>query len=330
MKNPLISVIIPVYNGQDFIVRCVESVIQQINFDSRDVEILLLNDGSPDDSLTLIEGLQSKYSGIVKAFNQPNMGVAKTRNKGIGIATGTYTMFIDQDDYLDNDYLRTFYDAAEKGSYDIVVGGYKRPDDEGRIIRTVDQPCTEYSVRYRVSAAWAKMHRTEFLQKNNIHFYDNAFGEDIIFTLQQSSLTSKIKGIKYIGYNWFWNTESVSNTQQRSLTNQSKIRVLIEDMIPFSKEPIDAYYLVQTGVYYLLHSGKYADPKEFISLYGHIFKLFTDNAILSPRNKLLIGWPGVAFSTRAAVGVFVILHGLKLVPMFARLYCRGDRTSSGS
>lgn len=327
MSKKLVSVIIPVYNGEDFIVRCVESVVSQQDFITEDIEILLLNDGSKDGSLAVLNELKMRFPSVIRVVDQTNSGVAKTRNKGITLATGVYTIFIDQDDYIDSDYIRTFYNAAEQGHYDIVVGGYKRPDSEGVVIRTVDQPCTEYSVRYKVSAAWAKMHRTEFLQKNNIHFYDNAFGEDIIFTLQQSSLTSKIKGIQYIGYNWFWNTESVSNTQQRSLTNQQKIRALIEDMIPFTKKPIDAYYLVQTGVYYLLHSGRYADPKDFISLYRHIFKLFRDNAILTSRNKLLVGWSGVAFSTRAAVGIFVVLHGLKLVPVFARLYCRGDRTS---
>lgn len=324
MKNKLVTVIIPVYNGEQFIERCVKSVVNQNNFDVSTVEILLINDGSQDNSLTVLKGLHSDFPFSVTVYTQENSGVAKTRNRAIKLAKGKYTIFIDQDDYLDKDYLSTFFAEAEAGSYDIVVGGYRRPDAAGRVLKTVSQPGTDYAARYKVSAAWAKIHRTDFLQSNDILFYDNSFGEDIIFTMQQSSLTDKIKGIPYVGYNWFWNTESVSNTQQRSLKNKSKILGLIKKMIPYATADREVYYLVQTAVYYLLYSGKESQPKEFIQLYKDVFGLFQSEGVNITKNKLLIVGPkGAAFSTRFAVGAFLVLRTAGLIPAFARFYCKG-------
>ena len=94
MKQPAISIIIPVYNAQKHIAKCIDSILEQ---DFTDFELLLLNDGSKDDSLSIL----NYYAAIderVKVVDKENEGVAKTRNKGITLAQGEYIMFVDNDD----------------------------------------------------------------------------------------------------------------------------------------------------------------------------------------------------------------------------------------
>jgi glycosyltransferase involved in cell wall biosynthesis len=324
VKNKVVSVLIPVYNGSKFIEGCVNSILNQVNFDINDIEILLLNDGSKDDSLNVISGLEKKYASIIRVYNHENMGVAKTRNRGIELANGKYTLFIDQDDSIDNDYINAFVSAAEEGDYDVVVGGYRRPDEDGKVLKTVVQNGSEYGARYSISAAWAKIHRTDFLKSNAIHFYDSKYGEDIIFTMQENSSTTKIKGIGYIGYNWLWNRESVSNTGHVGLKYMPHILKLIEDMTPYAKNDMDKYYVVQTAIYCLLYSGRSATKAEFTELYEGMIEIMRKASIYVNRNKFsFIGPRGSAFTTRLVVSAFLILHTTKLVPVFARFYCKG-------
>lgn len=322
--NKKISVIIPVYNGEKYINRCVDSVLSQKNFNLDEIEIFLINDGSKDSSYKIILEYFKKYPSIVNIIDQENVGVAKTRNKGIELATGKYIMFIDQDDYIDNDYCRVFYDEIDNNKLDIVVGGYKRPNEYGKNIRIVRQPNTEYSKKYKISAAWAKIHRLNYLKKNNIRFYDNNYGEDIIFTMNENNKTNKIKGINYIGYNWFWNSESVSNTSQRGLKNDIKILRLLNDMSPYVNCVLDEYYIIQTGIHYLLFSGRSALGSNFYKLYKQIFEIFYKNNTAYYKNKFIsFGPSGALMSVKISISVFMILHRLNLINLFAKVYCNG-------
>lgn len=323
MKKKL-SVIIPVYNGERYIGRCIESVLDQTNFLLKDAEIILLNDGSKDSSLSILEKYKTKYPEVIRVIDKQNSGVAKTRNEGIRIAEGEYVIFIDQDDYLEPEYFERFYSEAKTGGYDIVVGGYRRPNENEKILRTVTQPNTDYSVRYKISAAWAKIHRTKFLRENHIEFYDNNYGEDIIFTMMENRSTDKIKGINYVGHNWFWNTGSVSNTSQRGLKENIKISRLLRDMFPYVINDLDRYYVLQTAVHYLLFSGRSATPESFMKLYKEFFALLKENDSKYLSNPLiLIGPSGALLSVRISISVFMLLHRLNLIGMFAKIYSNG-------
>ena len=109
MFNPTVSVIIPVYNAQEGIKQCMDSLLNQ---SFTDFEIILLNDGSTDNSLEVIKGY-ADANDFIRVIDKENEGVAKTRNKGIQLAKGKYIVFIDNDDFVDSDYLERFYNAIE-------------------------------------------------------------------------------------------------------------------------------------------------------------------------------------------------------------------------
>ena len=116
------TIIIPVYNSEKYIKRCMESILSQID---ETFEVLLINDGSNDRSEDIIDSYAKKYPGIVRVISKKNEGTAKTRNLGIREARGEFIFFIDNDDFVDDGYFKRFINAIDEKS-DIVVGGYRR------------------------------------------------------------------------------------------------------------------------------------------------------------------------------------------------------------
>lgn len=128
---PKVSVIVPVYNEEKNLKRCLDSLVNQT---LKDIEIITINDGSKDSSLSILEEYQDKYDSI-KIINEFNSGVGAARNIGLSIANGEYIKFVDADDYLSLDILEKMYHLAKennvklvRGNYQIIIGPIKTID----------------------------------------------------------------------------------------------------------------------------------------------------------------------------------------------------------
>lgn len=110
MENIKISVIIPVYKTEKFLEKCIRSVMNQT---LKELEIICINDGSPDNSLKILKSLEREDKRL-KIINQENQGVSKARNTAITIAKGKYCINIDSDDWIEKNYLEEMYNIAEK------------------------------------------------------------------------------------------------------------------------------------------------------------------------------------------------------------------------
>lgn len=321
MSKPAISVIIPVYNAQDGIKRCVDSLLNQ---SFKNFEIILLNDGSKDNSLNILKEYELKYS-FVRVIDKQNEGVAVTRNKGILLAEGDYTMFMDNDDFVDSDYLETFYQAIHEKKLDLVIGGYKRVNQDNQIIFSQDIQQSEWS-KYIIMAPWAKIYRTEFLKTNNLEFFDYGIGEDIIFNLAAYKTTDKIGLLDYKGYNWYYNNLSVSNTSQRGFSPKTDILVLFSKILELGNpSELEVYYLKRYYVWYLLFSGRTSSNQEFIHQYIRIKEWLKENKLISTISPLSKKVQGERFQTKISLIVFLSLEKLRLVPLFAKIYCKGKK-----
>lgn len=321
MSKPAISVIIPVYNAQDGIKRCVDSLLNQ---SFKNFEIILLNDGSKDDSLNILKEYELKYS-FIRVIDKQNEGVAVTRNKGILLAEGEYTMFMDNDDFVDSDYIETFYQAIHEKKLDLVIGGYKRVNQDNQIIFSQDIQQSEWS-KYIIMAPWAKIYRTEFLKTNNLEFFDYGIGEDIIFNLAAYKATDKIGLLDYKGYNWYYNSQSISNTSQRAFSPKIDILVLFSKILELGKpSELEVYYLKRYYVWYLLFSGRTSSNKEFIHQYIRIKEWLKENKLISTISPLSKKVQGERFQTKISLIVFLSLEKLRLVPLFAKIYCKGKK-----
>ena len=118
---PKISIIIPVYNVEPYLRRCIDSVLEQT---MQDYEIVVVNDGSTDNSGSICDQYANQYDQI-RVIHKQNGGLSDARNTGIKAATGDYILFLDSDDYLDTDALEKLWTGVNK-NVDIIIGGYKK------------------------------------------------------------------------------------------------------------------------------------------------------------------------------------------------------------
>jgi len=321
-KQPEVSVIIPVYNGARYLHRCIDSVF---SCGFGDVEILLLDDGSTDNSAGIIAEYGRDYPETVRCFAHENMGVAKTRNKGIDLARGKYILFLDQDDWFDKDYIPRFYQAVEESGSDVVIGGYKRPDINGGIVLSRLLPGKGY-YPYITVAAWGKIHRTEFLRNNKIEFFDNNIGEDVVFCMQEAILSKKFSFIPYIGYNWYLNDGSVSETEYKGFREAVGFFTFLEKMAGFDygNKDIEEYVLLKTAFYYLMHSGRASTPGKYLEVYTKIMDWISERYPAFTQNRFLnFGLPGETFKVRLAIHILVMVHRTGIVGLFSKMYCKG-------
>ena len=145
-----ISVVVPIYNGEFFLERCVGSIINQT---FKDIEIVLIDDKSNDDSLRICYNLAQKDSRIIIVSASQNGGVAKARNLGLEIAQGKYIMFCDCDDWVEPSWCETMYNAIEKNPSAWIICGftyiyknYTRKNEWDKLFqkKQIEKPITEY------------------------------------------------------------------------------------------------------------------------------------------------------------------------------------------
>ncbi|KAA8453752.1 glycosyltransferase [Weissella paramesenteroides] len=188
--NPLISVIIPVFNVEEYIRECVLSVLNQ-NFNLQKMEIIIINDGSSDNSIRNIQDLIDKHTNI-RLIDQSNSGLASARNAGIYNASGKYISFIDSDDKVSPNFISELYSVAEEENADIVRGSFTGFDGHDPIkwVPDFNIPTTSgikalsKLLDMNVSlVVWSSVYRTDFIKENKLRFIDGIILEDGEFTV---------------------------------------------------------------------------------------------------------------------------------------------------
>lgn len=213
LDKPLVSVLVPVYNAERYLARCLDSILGQTY---GNVEVVAIDDGSRDGSPALLDEYAARFGSLVLVEHRANGGAAAARNRAIELAHGEYLAFADNDDWLDPDFVERLMGVALKTGAEVVCSGYRRPDSQGKVLlEAVPQPGDEWG-RYVVEAAWAKLYHTDYVRGHGFTFLDTNIDEDLYFSLPAIELARHVEVVPYCGYNWFYNTESVSNTSQRS------------------------------------------------------------------------------------------------------------------
>jgi glycosyltransferase involved in cell wall biosynthesis len=197
MNEDLVSVIIPVYNVEKYIKRCILSVLDQTY---KNLEIIIIDDGSKDNSLSIARDT-SKTDNRVTIIHKKNEGISSTRNLGIDKATGKYIVFVDSDDYLDPNYVERFHKVISDNNADIAVNYSYYINDNASIksnntnIEIRDSlDISEYIYTGKVMVAvWNKIYNLDFLKKNNIKFDPEIwYGEGMLFNIMCLQKTEKV------------------------------------------------------------------------------------------------------------------------------------------
>ncbi len=217
-----ISVIVPVYNAEKFLTRCVESILNQTY---SNLELILVNDGSKDNSLALCREYEAKDSRVV-VLDKPNGGAASARNRGLDYVTGDYIGFCDADDYLDTDMYETLLSVLTEYNLDMVdslskvydnTGKMLYRDDDSRTLNIVSSTDYIKSIFLRKGnvSLCTRLFRREFIE--NIRITEGKRVEDFYFIIECLIKTDRCATYKYPFYNYVTNPESVTHKATGSI-----------------------------------------------------------------------------------------------------------------
>lgn len=227
-----LSVIIPAYNVEKYIVRCVESVEAQ---DIVDAEILCINDASSDGTGGILKELSDKYSNITVITNEENRGLSFCRNRGIEIAHGEYLLFVDADDFIEENVLGSLYGCVKKEALDVLyfdyVHEYETEEDMIRYEKdymTAPDVCCEImsGEEYFIecskknafrSMSWLGLYNTSYIRDNRILFYNGILHEDNLYYPEVTIRASRIKYVPQKIYHYLKRTGTImTNTQMEA------------------------------------------------------------------------------------------------------------------
>lgn len=218
-----LSVIIPVYNVENYLESCVDSVekIRNINF-----EIILVNDGSTDGSLSIAENLVKKYKNI-KLISQKNGGLSCARNTGLRSAQGKYISFIDSDDLIYADKFEKLYLETKKYNLDIGIGNHIRfinlkeiTEPQKLKYKNLEKEKVKTGIDFFNFAdkrglfspvVWEKIYSRDFLLENNLFFKEGIIYEDVLFSHIAISKAQKVKYVNSYFYLYRQRTGSIMN-----------------------------------------------------------------------------------------------------------------------
>lgn len=182
---PKISIIIPVYNSEKFLERCIDSLLNQT---FKDIELLLVNDCSQDKSGEICDAYAKIDTRIKIIYKAKNEGVSAARNSGIDAAKGRYIMFCDSDDYVSPVWCRILYDAISKNKRAWIVSNIWRVKNDQKVLQTKEKDLTDYFQIFKsgLSAYTVnKIYDLDMIKKKGIRFDINCFmGEDVLFNIE--------------------------------------------------------------------------------------------------------------------------------------------------
>ena len=220
-----ISVIIPVYNTEKYLRRCFDSVIAQ---DYKNLEIVIINDGSEDNSEQIINEYKKKYPELISYYKKENSGVADTRNFGIEKAQGDYIMFLDSDDYIDKALLKTLEEYVNK-NIDLIKFKLQRANEEGKTLEIVSGATFEkttgedgfnklYSTDVLLDSPCVYLIKKEIFVKNSLKFAVGTEHEDFGLVPFIIVLAQTMVSINFYGYYYVQSDNSITRNENYTKT----------------------------------------------------------------------------------------------------------------
>ncbi len=239
--NDLITIVVPVYQVERYIERCVNSIIRQTY---NNIEVLLIDDGSTDACPRLCE-LYAKKDTRVSFFHKKNGGLSDARNYGLERSHGKYVLFVDSDDELPIDAVKGYVRAIGNQEIDIIVGNYLRYEknkkhevchkvlSENTVYSGNDYLKTVIAAKEYIIPVWTNMYRTDFLKKNNLYFEKGLLHEDERWTPFVFLKANIVRYTCNITYHYFIRSNSISQKKDYTKNIEHLMRTLHKNSIDF-------------------------------------------------------------------------------------------------
>lgn len=287
--NPLISVIVPIYNVEKYLARCVDSIVNQTY---KNLEIILVNDGSPDLCPQMCDDYAEKDSRI-KVVHKKNGGLSDARNAGMAVAKGEYISFIDSDDYVSDDFFECLLDVMNKENSDIAECSVVKLYEDNRFDEFSDDLSVKtYDTQDAMSAliaenpfhqhVWNKLYKTELVR--DIPYAVGKLNEDEFWTYQVFGRANKVSKLNKTMYYYFQRNSSIMGVGYNirrldALEGKANRQKYIENNFPelSTQAKIDLYGSCMFAYQSVLKFLSGADKKKALS----IIKKYKNNCNLS-------------------------------------------------
>lgn len=191
-RNKKVSVIVPVYNNEKYIAKCIRSLLDQTY---REIEVIAVDDGSCDDSGIVLNQVAQEDARLV-VVHQENKGVSNARNHGLGLATGDYVTFVDGDDYVGASYIERLVECALQNHAEMVVSGLTFVDEDGNVSKEI---IPGQYIRgeheewlFRISAVACHLYERRLWEEYQVRFFEGERGEDMPISLFFASVCKNI------------------------------------------------------------------------------------------------------------------------------------------
>lgn len=237
--QPRISLIVPVYKTEEYLHRCVDSVLAQA---FTDFELLLIDDGSPDCCGAICDEYAQKDSRV-RVFHKDNGGLSAARNTGIDKALGEYVYFLDSDDYIPENCLGSLVEALKERDYDIVIGNYTvfGSDYEFAPLRLGNKEinCNKDIFESYIAGdwymmAWNKLCKLSFIKQHSLYFKEGIIHEDNLWSFQYACLAGSLKSVDISTYNYCIRESSIM-TSSKKIESQRCLLLILRCMIEFTR-----------------------------------------------------------------------------------------------
>lgn len=293
-----LSIIVPVYNVEKYLPKCLESLIKQT---LKDIEIICVNDGSMDNSLAILKEFASKDSRI-RIINNQHQGVAKTRNTGIEQSTGEYIGFVDSDDYIDIDFFEKLYNSATKSNSDIAIASILKHKNFFNIYNAkYTKEETAITIQDKIKLcedkkhfffyAWNKIYHSGFIKENNIKFSEGQIYEDVMFAIKALYYSNKIISVYGTKYHYIEHKNSLTKYKDKTGEKEHDLIKAYSELQEFCNsknieisERLNYYTKENFGFILNLYKGKYQSK---IQLFN-IFTIATISNYSETRNLITI------------------------------------------
>ena len=238
MNNIKLSIVLPCYNVEKYVAECLDSLYAQ-DIPEAEYEVICVNDCSPDGTRDIVVEYQQKHSNLILIDHEINKKQGGARNTGLRAAQGEYVWFVDPDDYIRKNVLRSIIDEIENNSLDILIFDYEKFDALGSVIEI---PKVDYIAEISsgkevlkntnyydiTSLCWLRVVRRDFLIRNELFFYPNYYFEDVINGVRCFLKAEKIKYYPLLCYFYRSTPNSVMNSKIDALKTISYLKLGFE------------------------------------------------------------------------------------------------------
>lgn len=250
VNEPLVSIIVPIYNVEKYLERCLDSILNQTY---ENIQVLLVNDGATDSSRAIAKKFEDRDKRFV-IYDKPNGGLSSARNYGFNNCQGEYIAFIDSDDFISKDYTEKLFNAFDYQT-DVVIADYAIYDEDKKkyyshanMLKAAEIVSDEEKrellvnlsvVGSNITPVWKNMYRTSFLKNYNLQYVSEReiYSEDLLYNLQAYHLARKVKIINEIVYYHLVVSKSLSQGYRKTIFTMNK--KLLNEIIIYCEKNID-------------------------------------------------------------------------------------------